>query len=87
MKITSWLLAVIVCVRERQFWLEAVRETFYLFTSSSSGLGVASTAAILRVGHRALCAGDRMTSPQEIDESYRRIANSPSGTFSGNTNA
>jgi len=63
MKLSGWIRAVAGCLRERQFWREALRETFYLVTSPSSGLGVAITTAALAIGHRVMHAACPMVSP------------------------
>jgi hypothetical protein len=52
MNLRAWTLAIATCVAEGQFWREALKESFYLVTHSSNGLGVAVTSAILAIGHR-----------------------------------
>jgi hypothetical protein len=77
MKFSGWILAIVACLRERQFWHETLREAFYLITGSSSGLGVALTAAALGIGHRVMRTACAMASLQTTSDI----------TFSVNTNA
>jgi hypothetical protein len=64
MKLSGWALAVVGCLREKQFWHETLREAFYLITGSSNGLVVAITAAVLGIGHRVMRTARTMASLQ-----------------------
>jgi len=83
MKFLGWLSAALACFRERQFWLEASREAFYLITGSSSGLGVALTAAALAVGHRVIHTAGTMV----LSYPHGDLAKHLDLTISANTNA
>jgi hypothetical protein len=62
MKLSHLTLAIISCLRERQFWHETLREAFYFVTGSSSGIGVAFTATVLGIAHRVTRSASTMVS-------------------------
>jgi hypothetical protein len=83
MTFSGWALAVVGCLRERQFWRETLREALCLITGSSSGLGVALTAAVLGIGHRVMSTACTVGSLQARG-TLRKL---PGYNFSANTNA
>jgi hypothetical protein len=86
MKPHSWLLAVAACVRERQFWNWALKDTLDLITNPSSGLGVALTAAVIGIVRRILQTA-HATVCLQVSASMREPNKASRRNAPGNANA
>lgn len=52
MNSSGWRIAVVTCLRDKQFWRETVAEAVHLVSSPSNGLGIALAAVMLKIGRR-----------------------------------
>ena len=86
MKPYSWILAVVACMSEKHFWRGALKDTLYLITNPSSGLGVALTVAVIGIVHRILRTAHATTCLQ-APANMREFNKAPVRNASGNANA
>mgnify|MGYP003622999437 CR=1 FL=1 len=68
MKSPGWRIAIVACLRDRQFWRDTGAEAVGIVANPSTGFAVAVAAVILRIGHR-IFAGSSL---QEIAGSSRK---------------